>query len=284
MKNQKALIGLVLLATISVSFYAWKQISNSQNAEQVVSFTNEKNSSTEPNLISNSAISEKEQSGSSAKSAKAILPVEERLAPVVFRSDPFKNTPAERLVSINNAIELKYSRTMKAMKLTPEEEQKLRSLLILRYEVAYMAHEIVVDGRQRKPNDLADAINAAQADVDIDIQKMFTAEIAKQVKQMIMAGDYLLEVNTKYDRAMTTAGESITPEQTLPLALALLEAYGINNPNAVPRNGTINPNTGLIPLDEIVLRRAASILSPRQMETLRNVIETRNRQALNNNS
>lgn len=284
MKNKKTLIGLVLLATISTSFYVWKQIRSSQKAEQFVGFTNEKNTPAEPDLILKSTISEDEQSGSTAKNAKAILPVEELLKPVVFRSDPFKNTPAERLVSIKNAIELKYSKTIKAMKLTPEVEQQLRNLLILRYEVAYMAHEIVVDGQQRKPHDLADAIDAAQADVDIDIQKIFPAEIAKQVKQMIMAGDYLLEVNTKYDRAMTALGESITPEQTLPLASALLEAYGIDNPNAVPHNETINPKTGLTPLDEIVLRRAASILSPRQKEILRNLIETHNRQVLNNNS
>jgi hypothetical protein len=202
----------------------------------------------------------------------------------VFNQDPFKVSPDERLVSINRGIELMFGKTIRALKLTPVEEAKLRSLLVGRAEAAYIAHEVVSE-RDHKPGDLRDVIAAAQAEVDRDIKEGFEATTAKKIQLMLMASQYLARVNQSIDRAMTEAGEPLTPEQVLPLAVILMETYGSpNNPHTKPTLANVDPATSLTVADELVLHRASTLLSERQIDALQQLVVSQNKTVLGRNS
>lgn len=129
----------------------------------------------------------------------------------------------------------------------------------------HIAHEVVSE-REHKPGDLRDVIAAAQAEVDRDIKANFEANTAKRIQLMLMASQYLARVNQSIDRAMAEAGEPLTPEQVLPLAVILMETYGSpNNPHTRPTLENIDPATSLTVADGLVFQRASRLLAPHQL-------------------
>jgi hypothetical protein len=145
-------------------------------------------------------------------------------------------------------------------------------------EAAYLAHEVVTQQPDHQPADLQKMILSAQGDVDHEIEQAFDPGTAKKVKLMVMASEYLNRVNQSISRAMVEAGEPLAPEQVLPLAVILLETYGTgDNPEARVTAEKLDPQTGLMPIDEIAVQRAAALLSERQLTALRRLVAEQNR-------
>jgi hypothetical protein len=204
-------------------------------------------------------------------------PAANHLAPVVFHQDPFKSTPTERLVSIKNGISVNYAKVIEAMGLTPDERKKLMNLLILRAEAAYVAHTIVENSNTARPGDLKIAIEAAQADVDAEILRSFGKERSAQISAMIAATPFLTQVGMTYEPALYKAGDPMSPDQALPLAEVLMETYGVADFSMkLPSTEGIDPKTGLLPIDEIAISRAAKVLRPEQLEVFRKLTVERN--------
>lgn len=182
--------------------------------------------------------------------------------------------------SIQHSIEQKYAKTIHALKLSAADEKKLRELLTDRAEVAYDAHD-AVSSVDYKPGDLRGTISTLQAEIDQDILNSFEADTAKKILLMLMASDYLNRVNQSISRALTEAGEPLTPEQVLPLAVVLMETYGsLNNPVSKPTVASVDPTTYLTPVDELALARTAALLSQRQITALKQLIGAQNKAAL----
>ncbi len=216
----------------------------------------------------------------SAPTEAALSIPAEKTTRAVFHQNPFEGTREDRLKSIEKSIEQKYAKTIRALKLSSADEIKLRELLTHRAEAAYVAHD-AVSSTEHKPGDLGGAISSLQAEVDEDIQRSFDVDTAKKVQLMIMASDYLNRVNQSISRALTEAGEPLSPEQVLPLAVVLMQTYGsLNNPVSKPTVASVDPATFLTPMDELALARTAALLSPRQITALKQLIGAQNKAAL----
>ena len=69
----------------------------------------------------------------------------------------------------------------------------------------------------------------------------------------------------------------MSPDQALPLAQALLETYGAADFSMkLPSLEGMDPKTGLLPIDEIAISRAAKVLRPEQLEVFRKLTVERN--------
>ena len=205
--------------------------------------------------------------------------------PIDFQQDPFAIPHGERLKNIKLSIGATFGKAIAALKLTPADEDKLLELLIQRADAAYIAHEVVQELGTSDYTVLTAMIAKAQADVDQEIQQYFSGNTADQIAEMVRASSYLAEIRLAIDPALTSAGAPIAPEQALPLALVLRETYGAANDfERIPSQANMDPKTGLLPLDEVAIQRAATVLNTRQLEVFQKLAAERNREYLKRNS
>lgn len=191
-----------------------------------------------------------------------------------------RQTNAERHLKAVHAVTSTYFPAIEALKLSPEKEQKLVQLLVDRAMAAWDAHDAVDAIQSRDPADYPVAIEYAQELVDREIDQEFGGQIGQQVGVMISAVSYIRMINQQYSPALSMAGMPMGDEQVLPLALVRYSSYGSdNNPNAEPRWDNVD-EAGLTELDRVAVKRAASVLSPAQLDTLKVAIGNANRSYL----
>jgi len=170
-----------------------------------------------------------------------------------------------------------YFPAIKALKLSPEQEQKLVQLLVEREMASWVAHDAVKAAGSMNPADYGRALKYAEEEVQKTIDQELGEQVGKQVDVMLSAVSYIRTINQQYSPAFSKAGVPLGDEQVLPLALIMYSSYGsANNPNAVPRADNVDP-TGLTELDRLAIQRAASLLTPAQLSTLTITVGDANR-------
>jgi hypothetical protein len=198
--------------------------------------------------------------------------------------DPSKETPEERtagfIVGINNF----YSRPIAGLGLSSQDEGRLRQFLLERAEAMAIAHDVVAQANAGHPGDFGRAINAALADVDVEMGKAFDAQTYEKIKAMLDATPYLGLISHSYDTKFMDASQSLSARQYLSLAIIMSDSYrqkGSDLP--LPPTSAIDPNTGFSPPDYLVLERAEAVLSAPQISVLKRAMIDLNKKRLGQN-
>ena len=171
----------------------------------------------------------------------------------------------------------RYAKPIQAMKLSPEKEKLLYDLLFRRSEAGFIAQEVHQQRMlEHKPSDSTEVLALARGEVDAEIREAFGEELSKTIATMVAAGR-AFDMLSAYDAAFEQIGEAVTPEQSLPVALIFKECYDKpKGPDQIPTKALIDPVTGLIPSDSIIIGKLAEVLSARQLEAFRKERANRN--------
>ena len=190
----------------------------------------------------------------------------------------------EKRYSSEHGAKWKYSKAVAAMKLSALDEKKLWDLLTKYGESGWIAREVYDQQKSaHQAGDFAQMHAIAQSEVEAEIDTAFDESRSKHIRLMLSASPgFTMERN--YEQAFARVGESITPEQALPLALVFTEFYpSLTSREMIPMLKQMNPITGLMPIDEIAFKRLAEVLSARQLDVFKSEKVRRNLTILNRN-
>lgn len=171
-----------------------------------------------------------------------------------------------------------YEQGIEALGLPPAVAARLCQLLIERQLSAKDAKQVAqADGIPSRSAWLDQAVNNATTAVDAQIANLIGPEGERQLQVAQRLNSYQQRVRSA-SPAFVLGGENLTPQQAADLAQAWYSADDVTaNPDSrQPGFMTPDASTNLAPGDELLLEKAARILSPTEVGTLRRYLEDQN--------
>jgi hypothetical protein len=165
--------------------------------------------------------------------------------------------------------------------LPTDTAKRLRDLLTEREETAADAREMARDRKMpREQQQLV--IQQSQNEVEEEIKAAVDDGTYKEIRNVIAAGRYLDQVQTEYGMDMAYNGAGLSGRQATLLALLLRQTYDRDlNPDAQSlRTKASGDPSGISVLDQQLLTRAAGVLSPKQLEVLKQSLSASTREVL----
>ena len=258
MKNIRTIIGALLLAAVCISCIVWNR-SDKREIEPPPQSATKAVASPIP----------REKPAMEPAGTSRIEPASVADTPPAKTLNELMRDPEGQRFGIRKGLK-NYAKPIKAMKLSPEKEKQLWDLLLKRAEAGYIAQEVHQQRMlEHKPSDSTEVLALARGEVDAEIREAFGEDLSKTIASMVDAG-LAFAMLSAYDAAFEQIGEPITPDQSLPVALIFKECYGKpKGPDQIPTIALIDPATGLIPSDSIIIGKLAEALSARQLEAFR---------------
>lgn len=166
-----------------------------------------------------------------------------------------------------------YGRAIAALSLAPNQATQLKELLIDRDMTSNDAHEAAVQaGFKWDSKDANKAVSEATKDLDQAITSLIGADGIEKL-EALKGTNFMGSMNPvdEYALDMEDAGVSLSPEQSQTLSQYL---HQVANPDKNPDAGTpgyndVDHSTWQSPLDQQFYARAATILTPTQLQVLK---------------
>jgi hypothetical protein len=167
-------------------------------------------------------------------------------------------------------IQLNYGDALAALHLPPAKLTKLQDLLVDKQEANLDAYE-AAKAAHLSDADVMEAASKAVAEVDDQIKEMLGADVFTDFQQNCDADIMEGTVDRSIGADLGINGVPLTHDQLLALSRVFSEA---NNPTSNPgiKSPTAfvaDPVTGLSSRDQWLLDQASSVLSPEQLQTMK---------------
>jgi hypothetical protein len=195
----------------------------------------------------------------------------------------------ERMPGYRKAVDRVYGPVLRAFNLSPEVTTKLKELLVERFAGTQDAKDAAIASGLLTGGQMKQAMAIAAAESENEILQLVGPETAKQIQGMLAADLYLTSVSESYEPDFAAIGKPLNSSQVLQLAEALTASFVDNraalvqtDPHYYPSVSsetlqlvTANPSTGLTPLDQQVVDKVASFLSPEQLAIVKAHLQSR---------
>ena len=113
--------------------------------------------------------------------------------------------------------------------------------------------------------------------VDQEIARYFGPEKYARIDSMLKLRPFLDQLTNRYDPVLSEAGLPLAPEQMLPVAFALADAYkGVSHPETAPTQATVDQATGLTPTDHYALTKLREVISDPQIVAFKKALIQKN--------
>lgn len=196
---------------------------------------------------------------------------------VIHMKDVLRDHPemaALQRKELRRGVVREYARAITALNLPPDQATQLKNLLVEKAMTSADAMELATQaGLQPNSAEVGKAVAQATKDLDQSINSLIGSE-ANEKLEALKATTFFGSTNAVDEIAvdMEDEGVSLTADQSLALSQYLRD---LSNPAKNPEAGTpgfnaVDPATWQTPKDQQFFAKAANILTPTQLQILKN--------------